>query len=117
LPGRRPARAARIRRRTPVWKTSYRLILDNAAATVAPATQPAGGASLQGWAIVENQTDNDWNNVQLSLVSGRPISFVEDLYQPLYVPAAGGHAGIVRELALRKCMPVEGTRQPRIRWL
>ncbi|HZK79570.1 MAG TPA: hypothetical protein VFC46_00850, partial [Humisphaera sp.] len=33
----------------------------------------------------ENQTDGDWENVQLSLVSGRPISFIEDLYQPLYV--------------------------------
>ena len=45
-----------------------------------------GDAKLQGWAIVENQTDNDWNDVQLSLVSGRPISFIQDLYQPLYVP-------------------------------
>ncbi len=59
---------------TPVWKTSYRLILDEKA------------SKLQGWAIVENQTDSDWNNVQLSLVSGRPISFIMDLYQPLYVP-------------------------------
>jgi hypothetical protein len=58
---------------TPVWKTSYRLILGEK-------------SNLQGWAIVENQTDNDWNEVQLSLVSGRPISFIEDLYQPLYVP-------------------------------
>jgi hypothetical protein len=58
---------------TPIWKTSYRLILGD---------KP----SLQGWAIVENQTDNDWDNVQLSLVSGRPISFIQDLYQPLYVP-------------------------------
>jgi hypothetical protein len=58
---------------TPVWKTSYRLILSD---------KPA----LQGWAIVENQTDNDWTDVQLSLVSGRPISFIQDLYQPLYVP-------------------------------
>jgi len=41
---------------------------------------------LQGWAIVENQTDSDWNNVQLTLVSGRPISFIQDLYHPLYVP-------------------------------
>src|SRR5256885_15413705 len=41
---------------------------------------------LQGWAIVENQTDNDWTDVQLSLVSGRPISFIQDLYQPLYIP-------------------------------
>jgi hypothetical protein len=62
---------------TPIWKTSYRLIL--------PA-KPEDKATLQGWAIVENQTDNDWNNVQLSLVSGRPISFIQELYQPLYVP-------------------------------
>jgi hypothetical protein len=60
---------------TPVWKTSYRLVLGD-----------KDDANIQGWAIVENQTDNDWNDVQLSLVSGRPISFVEDLYQPLYVP-------------------------------
>src|SRR5207248_1992103 len=63
---------------TPVWKTSYRLLL------------PSGGANdkpkLQGWAIVENQTDNDWADVQLSLVSGRPISFIQELYQPLYIP-------------------------------
>ncbi len=62
---------------TPVWKTSYRLVLDN-----------KGDAKpyLQGWAIVENTTDSDWNDVNLSLVSGRPISFIQDLYQPLYVP-------------------------------
>jgi hypothetical protein len=40
---------------------------------------------LQGWAIVENQTESDWNNVSLSLISGRPISFVMDLYAPQYV--------------------------------
>ncbi len=62
---------------TPIWKTSYRLLL--------PATAD-DKPKLQGWAIVENQTDNDWDNVQLSLVSGRPISFVTDLYQPLYIP-------------------------------
>ena len=63
---------------TPIWKTSYRLVLDDA----------VGGnqAMLQGFAIVENTTDNDWKDVSMSLVSGRPISFVMDLYQPLYVP-------------------------------
>lgn len=63
---------------TPIWKTSYRLVLDDA----------VGGnqAGLQGFAIVENTTDNDWKDVSMSLVSGRPISFVMDLYQPLYVP-------------------------------
>ncbi|MGH7649254.1 MAG: hypothetical protein ACREND_14145 [Gemmatimonadaceae bacterium] len=59
---------------TPVWKTSYRLLLDD----------KAKFAKLQGWAIVENQTESDWNHVSLSLVSGRPISFTMDLYQPLY---------------------------------
>ena len=57
---------------TPIWKTSYRLLMD------------PRGDKLQGWAIVENQTDSDWNGVSLSLVSGRPISFIMDLYQPLY---------------------------------
>ena len=42
-------------------------------------------AKLQGWAIVDNQTDNDWNDVQLSLVSGRPLSFIQDLYHSLYI--------------------------------
>lgn len=59
----------------PVWKTSYRLVLDKD-------QKPY----LQGWAIVENTTDEDWKDVRLSLVSGRPISFIQDLYQPLYVP-------------------------------
>ncbi|HMP58485.1 MAG TPA: hypothetical protein PKD86_03945 [Gemmatales bacterium] len=70
---------------TPIWKTSYRLILDDPKA-VGEDGKPKPGGNLQGWAIVENQTDNDWTNVQLSLVSGRPISFVQDLYQPLYLP-------------------------------
>jgi len=43
-------------------------------------------ALLQGWAIVENTTDQDWKDVRMELVSGRPISFRMDLYQPLYVP-------------------------------
>jgi hypothetical protein len=72
---------------TPIWKCSYRLILGDSTDKTAAATRPTlADGKMQGWAIVENQTDNDWNNVQLSLVSGRPISFVEDLYQPLYIP-------------------------------
>lgn len=58
----------------PIWKTSYRLVL-------ADDEKPF----LQGWAIVENTTESDWDNVNLTLVSGRPISFVMDLYQPLYI--------------------------------
>ncbi|MGI5816465.1 MAG: hypothetical protein ACOX9R_00035 [Armatimonadota bacterium] len=57
----------------PVWKTTYRLVADE------------GESFLQGWAIVENTTDNDWRQVNLALVSGRPVSFTQDLYQPIYV--------------------------------
>jgi hypothetical protein len=59
----------------PIWKTSYRLVLGK-----------DGKPYLQGWAIVENPSDEDWNNVGMALISGRPISFQMDLYQPLYVP-------------------------------
>jgi len=59
---------------TPVWKTSYRLVVGE-----------KDDSLLQGWAVVENTSDSDWTNVNLSLVSGRPISFIQDLYTPLYV--------------------------------
>ena len=72
--GSRQARVAYIAE-TPVWKTSYRLVLND--------TEPP---FLQAWAIVENTTDQDWRDVRLSLVSGRPLSFIMDLYQPLYNP-------------------------------
>jgi hypothetical protein len=35
--------------------------------------------------MVENPTDEDWNNVKMALISGRPISFRMDLYNPLYI--------------------------------
>jgi hypothetical protein len=57
----------------PVWKSSYRLIFGDKA------------PMLEGWAIVDNTTGEDWTKVQLSLVSGRPISFVSQLYAPKYV--------------------------------
>ncbi len=62
---------------SPVWKTSYRLVLGEEGAE--------GSSLLQGWGIVENTTDETWKDVRVTLVSGRPISFVMDLYQPLYV--------------------------------
>jgi hypothetical protein len=65
----------------PVWKTSYRLVLPDADPKGADQGQP----TVQGWAIVENTTDQDWNGVKLSLVAGRPVSFQMDLYEPLYV--------------------------------
>jgi hypothetical protein len=68
----------------PIWKTTYRIVLD-------PKQKPL----LQGWAIVDNTTPMDWKDVTLSLVAGAPISFVQNLSQPIYarrpvVPVAQG---------------------------
>src|SRR5262249_47205337 len=59
---------------SPVWKSSYRLIFGE-----------TGQPTLEGWAIVDNTTGDDWTNVGLALVSGRPISFVSRLYEPRYL--------------------------------
>ncbi len=59
----------------PMWKSSYRIVLEK-----------AGKTTLQGWAIIENTSDEDWKDVRLALVSSRPISYQMDLYQPLFVP-------------------------------
>src|SRR5262249_38890163 len=40
---------------------------------------------LQGWAVVENTTDEDWNGVRMALISGRPISFQMNLYDSLFI--------------------------------
>src|SRR5262249_47450604 len=60
----------------PIWKTSYRLVLG---------TKAEEKPYLQGWAVVENPTDEDWRDVRMALISGRPISFQMDVYTPLYV--------------------------------
>ncbi len=76
--GKRPVRIGYIQE-APIWKTSYRLVLGGMDGDKEKAPL------LQGWAIVENTTESDWDNVNLTLVSGRPISFVMDLYEPLYL--------------------------------
>ena len=58
---------------TPVWKVSYRLDLAQK------------NPFLQGWAIVDNDGNTDWENVELSLVTGRPVSFIQNLYAPYYL--------------------------------
>jgi hypothetical protein len=57
----------------PIWKTTYRVVMDE-----------AGQPFFQGWAIVDNVSEEDWTNVQLSLVSGTPVSFIQPIQQPLY---------------------------------
>jgi hypothetical protein len=77
--GKRPVRVGYVVE-NPIWKTSYRLVL-NKDGKDAKDQKPV----LQGWAVVENPTDEDWNAVRMALVSGRPISFRMNLYDPLYL--------------------------------
>ncbi len=61
----------------PVWKASYRLTL--------PGDPAAPQAALQGWATVENLSGQDWKDIELTLVSGRPVAFHQALYDAYYV--------------------------------
>ena len=45
----------------------------------------AGEPTLEGWAIIDNTSGDDWNNVRLAVVSGKPVSFITRLYEPRYV--------------------------------
>jgi hypothetical protein len=68
----------------PVWKPAYRLVLNER-------NEPI----LQAWAIVENTTEEDWNEIDLSLVASQPVGFTMDLQTPLFVqrpdvPVPGG---------------------------
>lgn len=58
----------------PVWRSTYRLVLSDA--------EPKG--LLQGWALLHNDTDEDWQRVHLELVNGQPTSFLFPLAAPRY---------------------------------
>jgi hypothetical protein len=70
--GERRVRVAYVRE-MPVWKTSYRLVVGD------------GEAELQGWAILDNPTDMDLQDVEVTFLAGRPVSFVTELFDPVYV--------------------------------
>ncbi len=57
----------------PIWKTTYRVVLDS-----------QGKPFFQGWAIVDNVSEEDWTSVSLALVSGSPVSFIQPIQKPFY---------------------------------
>ncbi len=58
----------------PIWKASYRLNL----------AKTGDKANIQGWAIVENNSSDDWKDVRLSLSSGSPVTLYQRLYESYY---------------------------------
>jgi hypothetical protein len=71
----------------PAWKTAYRAL-----------TGGDGAVDLQAWAVVENASGEDWEDVSLTLSSGSPVTLAADLhgrdwrYRP---EASGGFAPVV----------------------
>lgn len=61
----------------PLWKASYRLVIDG--------NQAAKQGRLQGWAVLENLSGFDWQQVDLTIVSGNPVTFRQALYTAYFV--------------------------------
>lgn len=57
----------------PMWKPTYRVVLPESG---------KGKGLLQGWAVVDNTSGEDWRDVRLALTSGAPIAFRYDLHTP-----------------------------------
>jgi hypothetical protein len=55
---------------SPTWRVSYRLVNDG-----------ANNIRLMAWGLFDNSLDEDLDDVALTLISGRPISFEYGLYE------------------------------------
>jgi hypothetical protein len=59
----------------PIWKSAYRLTVPS---------QGSKTGQLQGWAVVENLSGQDWKDVELTLTSGKPVAFAQNLYSSYF---------------------------------
>nr|MDO8109823.1 hypothetical protein [Candidatus Sigynarchaeota archaeon] len=62
---------------SPVWKTSYRMLM--------PDDPKEEKSFLSGWCLVENTTEQDWDDINIAMVAGMPVSFVCPIYPPTYI--------------------------------
>jgi hypothetical protein len=63
----------------PLWKASYRLTIADGEG------QEEDSGLLQGWAVIENMSGQPWRDVELTLLSGNPVTFRQALYTAYYV--------------------------------
>jgi outer membrane protein OmpA-like peptidoglycan-associated protein len=71
---------------TPTWKAAYRVVLDD---------KEKKQSLIQGWAMVNNVSQEDWREVALTLATGAPMSFVHDLHTPEYVKRPDIHGNLI----------------------
>ena len=61
----------------PVFRVTYRVLVSG-----------QGPAKLQAWALVHNDTEEDWNDTSIELANGEPDSFIHPLVAPRYAERA-----------------------------
>ncbi len=85
----------------PLWKPTYRVLMEG------------DDIVLQGWALVDNLSGEDWRDIELSLASGTPLSFRFDLHSPIEVdrPDMSGY-GVPQAVDLRPPDPMRARPQP-----
>lgn len=65
-------------RESPIWKTSYRLIMS-------VEQEAEEKCLLSGWSLIENTTNQDWEDIEVTLVAGMPVSFKYEFYRPIFI--------------------------------
>jgi hypothetical protein len=69
----------------PLWKTAYRVSLPPAGEGDRDGDGDGDRGLFQGWAVLENLSGEDWEDVELTVVSGHPVTFRQALYDAYFV--------------------------------
>ncbi|GES46208.1 hypothetical protein RsS62_54600 [Rhizobium dioscoreae] len=55
---------------SPIWKTAYKVVIDE-----------KNKARLQAWTVLENASGEDWKGIKLTLTSAEPVTLKQGLHQ------------------------------------
>ncbi|GES51925.1 hypothetical protein Rhsp01_54190 [Rhizobium sp. NBRC 114257] len=55
---------------SPIWKTAYKVVIDE-----------KNRARLQAWTVLENASGEDWKGIKLTLTSAEPVTLKQGLHQ------------------------------------
>ena len=75
---------------TAAWKTTYRVALPE---------RTGGPLLFQAWAMIDNVSEEGWEQVSLALATGAPLSFSTDLRTPHFVPRPDATGAMVAPTA------------------